>query len=380
MNMNFFLYGYYGFGNLGDDLLLRALIENITLYCESKFWVRSLNKGPSLGNNVIYTEVDKVICDTKLNKVYRLLNYFREVLFYIKESDCIIIGGGTLIHDSKSRWSLLIIFFIVVFSKLLRKQVVFIGIGIAALKYKSSYVILNLITKLSAEFCVRDIEAEKILLKAKVSKKSFKVTADLAYSLTVLHEKLNKVKNNGNNGISIGITIVDNILNNNKMQQVIIEYISLLKGMNLKFKVHLIPFHTMCTDYKYSINDINVMRKIKNEILLENIIIEENIGENFSLIYKELDLVIGMRFHSLVLAEMYEIPFVGILHDNKIKGICKSYNMPFIDIKDITAEMLIIMSQNALKKKFPTNVNLDMVKKAKKNFDFLNKLCGRSKG
>lgn len=368
MNKKFYIYGYYGFNNFGDDLLLRALVENIITYRESEFWVRSFNKGPNLGNNVIYTEIDKIICDTSKNKIYRLSKYLKESFSYIKKVDCVIIGGGTLIHDNSSRWSIIIILIIVIFSKWLSKEVVFIGIGIADLKHNSSYFVLKWMTKLSSAFYIRDFEAEKILRKAKVGEEDFQVTADLAYTLTTLEKQPNTVTNNV--GINVGITIVDSATDNNGIIKVITEYIALLNDVYSNVNVYLIPFHQMNTDYKYNVNDSKVIRALKQKIQLKNVVIEEQIEKNFNCIYANLDIVVGMRFHSLVLAAIYEIPFIGIAHDNKIIGICKSYDMPFVDMENITPGILIEMSKIVLNKKFPVNINVEMRAKALKNFEF----------
>lgn len=375
MKRKIFLYGYYGFNNFGDDLILRSLIENIMSYGKTEFLVRSLNKGPYLGENVVYTKVDKIIANSKVNRAYRLVKYLKKILLYIKKTDFVIVGGGTLIHDNKSRWSLLIIFLLVISSKILFKRIFFVGVGISDLKYKSSYIMLNLITKLSSGFYIRDIEAEKILKKANVVEKRFQLTADLAYSLKHLKKKSDKTGDNKR--INIGITVIDNAFYNKKIQGAIIEYVALLKNTSYEFAVHFIPFHEMSSDCDNTINDSKVMIKIKQELSEENIIIEEQIGEKFDKVYESLDLVIGMRFHSLVLASIYEIPFIGINHDNKIVGICKSYDMPSVDVKDVNAEILLETTKSTLKKDFPTKTNLEMRKRSLKNFDFLEEFYGR---
>lgn len=267
-------------------------------------------------------------------------------------------------------------FLLVISSKILFKRIFFVGVGISDLKYKSSYIMLNLITKLSSGFYIRDIEAEKILRKANVVEKRFQLTADLAYSLKHLKKKSDKTGDNKR--INIGITMVDNAFYNKKIQGAIIEYIALLKNINYEFEVHFIPFHEMSADCDNTINDSKVMIKIKQELSEENIIIEEQIGEKFDKVYESLDLVIGMRFHSLVLAAIYEIPFIGINHDNKIVGICKSYDMPSVDVKDVNAEILLETTKSTLKKYFPTETNLEMRKRSLKNFDFLEEFYGRN--
>lgn len=93
MKRKIFLYGYYGFNNFGDDLILRSLVENIMSYGKTEFLVRSLNKGPYLGENVVYTKVDKIIANSKVNRAYRLVKYLKKILLYIKKTDFVIQDG-----------------------------------------------------------------------------------------------------------------------------------------------------------------------------------------------------------------------------------------------------------------------------------------------
>ena len=50
-------------------------------------------------------------------------------------------------------------------------------------------------------------------------------------------------------------------------------------------------------------------------------------------IYNNCSEVVGMRYHSLVLADIYNIKFKGVSYDDKVKDICLRKNMPFECLK-----------------------------------------------
>jgi len=43
-------------------------------------------------------------------------------------------------------------------------------------------------------------------------------------------------------------------------------------------------------------------------------------------IYKEFDICLAMRLHSIILSQVYEIPFVGISYSRKTEEILKNLN------------------------------------------------------
>ncbi|OGF48702.1 MAG: hypothetical protein A2231_09560 [Candidatus Firestonebacteria bacterium RIFOXYA2_FULL_40_8] len=52
--------------------------------------------------------------------------------------------------------------------------------------------------------------------------------------------------------------------------------------------------------------------------------------------FANLDLVVGARYHSLLLAHALRKPFIGINVDTKIKYFCESHDMPCLDLNKNT--------------------------------------------
>ncbi|WP_172680186.1 polysaccharide pyruvyl transferase family protein [Methylomonas koyamae] len=53
--------------------------------------------------------------------------------------------------------------------------------------------------------------------------------------------------------------------------------------------------------------------------------------------FAELDIVVGMRFHGLVMAALLGLPFVGIGRDSKLSDFCQDAGMPFLSLADVNA-------------------------------------------
>jgi polysaccharide pyruvyl transferase WcaK-like protein len=56
--------------------------------------------------------------------------------------------------------------------------------------------------------------------------------------------------------------------------------------------------------------------------------------------FADIDVISGMRFHALVLATMLGRPFVGIASDNKIREICRRFDMPCLEAASLSGSQL----------------------------------------
>ena len=51
-------------------------------------------------------------------------------------------------------------------------------------------------------------------------------------------------------------------------------------------------------------------------------------------LFGELDQVVGMRLHSLVLAARAGVPFAGVSYDPKVRVFCNMAGMPWLAVED----------------------------------------------
>lgn len=105
------IWGWFGFENLGDDLLLRTMLS----FLDKK-------------ENAITVPMKKTYKQTiNINQIYR--NY-KNLVFGVFSNDILIIGpGGLFPFDNKLKVALYLI--ITMIWKLMNRKVVYFGIGIS---------------------------------------------------------------------------------------------------------------------------------------------------------------------------------------------------------------------------------------------------------
>jgi polysaccharide pyruvyl transferase WcaK-like protein len=99
------------------------------------------------------------------------------------------------------------------------------------------------------------------------------------------------------------------------------ELVELLLSKNCK--VYFLPHSIHSTDIKS--NDLEYYKKIFHWTKLENkVYIIESLEEVYDF-YKEkkIDLCFAMRLHSMILSQVYEIPFVAFSYSKKTEELVK---------------------------------------------------------
>jgi polysaccharide pyruvyl transferase WcaK-like protein len=88
-------------------------------------------------------------------------------------------------------------------------------------------------------------------------------------------------------------------------------------------------------------------------------------------IFGGFDMIVGMRFHSLVLAALCGIPFVGVGDDHKLRDICAIYGMPYLTLSGLRASSLVASVNIAQGLKPSESVTRSLSRLAEKNFENL---------
>jgi polysaccharide pyruvyl transferase WcaK-like protein len=132
--MKYFVYGYYGFGNFGDDLLLRVIIRTISESDPSaRFIVRAREPIKEFTDLALveYFTADSVLEDHKKPKIQRFLCYISRLRRSIKSCQVLVVGGGTLFIDKgRLNWSLAYLYFAVKLACRNSIPVVILGVSI----------------------------------------------------------------------------------------------------------------------------------------------------------------------------------------------------------------------------------------------------------
>lgn len=130
--MRYFLYGYYGHGNFGDDLLLHALIAGIQQRDRgAEFIVKSRGQVPGLAHlpHVHFSETDRVF-ESKSGRLVKGVRHLIALLRQVNRADVVVIGGGSLFLDKgRCNFSLLFLWCAARYAKWRHRRIIITGVG-----------------------------------------------------------------------------------------------------------------------------------------------------------------------------------------------------------------------------------------------------------
>lgn len=307
------LMGYYGFNNAGDEAILYSVIRSMKQRDKNiEITVLSNNPGKT----------------QKVNGVNARNRWkWREVLATIFSNDVLVFGGGSLLQDVTSTRSLDYYLAIARVALFFRKKVYFMAQGIGPFKQKNSREkVVKLLNKVSV-ITVRDRDSKQELLDLGVTKPELEVTADGVFSLYRNEvEKKPGEKILARNGIEgeklerlIGFSVRDWAeLSNYK--SILAQLADALTGAG--YRIVLVPFHFP--------DDVSCARDIAKLMVEDAVVLKEeyNTVEMLGIIEK-MDLFIGMRMHSIVMASVMGVPAIGLSYDPKIEAAVQAAGQTF---------------------------------------------------
>ena len=130
-----FVFGYYGCGNVGDDLLLAVLLQRL-LEVAAKVRVKCLRAPDSSGDpRVTYLELEKILADRDQPAFIRFFLFLWRTWVALRGVRVLIFGGGTLFHANGGEPTNLLILAVVAFLARLRgAKVAAIGVGVGKIR------------------------------------------------------------------------------------------------------------------------------------------------------------------------------------------------------------------------------------------------------
>lgn len=294
--MRIVLSGYFGYGNIGDEAILEALILGIR------------DKFPSAQITVLSREPEKTEETYNVKAVSRF--NFRKIRKALSDSDILISGGGGLIQDVTGPFTIPYYLGIVQLAKRMRKLTVILGQGFGPVRGAIGRLMAKSVLNSVDLIIVRDERSANDLLALGVRKPPIHVAGDLTPMIPLLSNnmsqailKMEGIERAGKNLIGISIRHPSKKLSNEKAKAY---YSTIASAADHIIERHdakliFIPFHYP-SDIIESSKIINLMRNPVNIVLREYAPVEM-LG-----IISQLDAMIGMRLHSLIFSAMAGVP------------------------------------------------------------------------
>ena len=328
------LHGYYGCGNLGDDLLLIVLTTELRrLVCGAHFLVRDHGDVAGLeglGPDVEFTHIETILSERQRGKIARLTAYLAAWFRLLGRGRWLVFGGGTLFHARGSLTSLLLQWAICLLARARGVRVAALGVGVADLPPGFARWLMRRIVGLTELFLVRD---EAGLEQCRTTKA--RLTGDLVFAWCGLEGMAARPAVNEPG--TIGLTVYPPALQGDAGSRALAV---LAKAVAVwRSRGHRVVFLVFCRGG----GDAAFFRRLAAASGTEppetRVLTPEAASLRASL--ADIDLICGMRFHGLVLSAMLGRPFVGLAHDNKLWDICQRFGMPCLDAGTFTAAALV---------------------------------------
>lgn len=295
--MRILLAGYYGYNNLGDELLCRTIYD-------------------ALREHHLVT-----ILDRKKRKIPLLLKM-------IERNDCLLFGGGSLLQDVSGK-GLTVLFYagLAILAKLLGKKVYFVGQGIGPVRKSFNIWLVRRALGLADFVSVRNKESAAFLQASGIN--NFTMANDLFFAAKIKY----KAVANKRRKIVFSFRPL-NIDYSGELVQIMRE-IALLPNTDF----YIVPMHA-----PYDEEIIAPLKKIPGVNCIEYD--QEKIIQTIA----EADLAVGMRMHFLLLAAKHHVPFIGIAYDPKVSALCRQLRMSHIEVNKLGELPELIISEMPKKK------------------------------
>jgi polysaccharide pyruvyl transferase CsaB len=277
--MQYFLIGYYGYLNTGDDICLQKTKELIKQQDATATFL---------------------ILGSKTNYINRV--HIFKVIAAIMKSQKVVLGGGSLCQNVSSSMSLYYYLSLILIARICNKPIYALAQGIGPIQGRFHNWISKWVFTYIKTISLRDsIYASFFKTKLPI------LSSDLAFHNANQHEY-------SGNSTRIGLNLCN------------------LKYLNVTQKIS-----SYLTSKEFDVQKLSFCKTVDSVILNKldtnsksiHIIESENYYEKSKVSYK---IIITMRYHSCVWAALQGIPFLALAYDEKVALIAKQLKQPCIEL------------------------------------------------
>ena len=299
--MKIFLNGYYGAGNLGDDLMERLILDHL------------LNRRKDVTECIVnYVSPPKSLHSgirvhrKHSGRLGQLFQYVSDV----RECDAYIWGGGTFLYSGPDNgwFNLFLIFLHIFIARLLGLKVLLIGIGYGPLNGIASRLLANSIVRMSNLITARDSKSFEEMKG--LNPRTF-ITDDLVFALPVQIEE-----KKDDSPFSVAISLV---YYHTYDFGLLLDVLGRLTSAYPAVSIHFVPFLE-----NRNISDLAVhealagMTRERFPHMSTHIHAGVNPDSKVQIIANS-DLVMASRLHALVLATLHRKRIYPIIYHEKVE-------------------------------------------------------------
>ena len=299
--------GYYGFRNSGDDAILMAIIDNLRIQKED-IRVLVLSKKPK------ETRRDYVVDSVNRLNIIKIMGAMKKTKLFIN-------GGGNLMQDDTSTRSLLYYLTTIWLAKKMHLKVMVYANGIGPINKnfnrRLTQSVLNTIDIITLREELSILELERL----HITGPKIIVTADPALTVeAVKGSKIDEIfKDEGIDAEGPFVGFSARICENNMKYDeskiaAIADYMIETYGITPVF----IPMQPI---------DLSIIESIVSKMKGRGFVIRKKYDVSITIgIISRMDMLIGMRLHSLIYAASLGIPVIGLVYDPKVEAFLQYFH------------------------------------------------------
>lgn len=301
--------GYYGQGNAGDEALLLAILERLP---------KNIKPIILSGN------------PTKTSEDYGVISYSRQgiiqQIFKLGKKDLFIWGGGSLIQDITSIKSPLFYLGLMILAQLKGLKTIAYAQGIGPIKTPFIQWLTKQVLKRCSGVSVRDRESAKLMEKWGIK---YFIGADPVWALSAkINPNLNLLPSP-----RIGVNVRLNSSLNEAKLEIIIQSFKQLQQQTFA-SIILIPFQES--------KDLEICQKIGQSLTQNYQIVNLENPQELKGLFRELDLMIGMRLHSLIMASSEKCPCFALSYDPKVTNLMTEIDIDGYELNNFPTDVYTI--------------------------------------
>lgn len=332
---NILISGYYGFNNIGDESILRTVIDNLR------------EKLGDISITVLSHNPQQTAEKYGVNAAQRMS--IPDIFKAVRRCDLLLSGGGSLLQDATSSHSILYYLFILRLAQLMGKKTFIYSQGIGPITSNRNRRLTASVLRRASGIVVRDSKSRDLLLEIGVPEQLIHVTADpvirvkkadTALGLDILRREGCPRKD--------GKLTVGWAVKSRRPDPAFYEEIGkCIRWLKEEYDADsvLIPF--------FHSEDLSVCETIAGDLGGEvGCLRQKYLSEETLSIIGCMDVLVGIRLHSLIYSAVMGVPMIGISYDPKVDSFLASIQQSALcDVKDFTFEQFKTAFQTTLQQR-----------------------------
>jgi len=309
--------GYYGIDNLGDEAILEELLNELDSFCARQEMV------------VLSQNAEKTASLYKVKSISRW-NWFG-YLKLLRKTKLLISGGGGLFQDRTGLGSVIFYGAQILLARLCGAKVLIYAQGLGPLRSIFSKTLTRLAFSQSHCITVRDTNSLSLIEEWGLTAH---LTADPVWSLrpaSLLEPAqalLDAIRVNNAKRMIVGLSIRNDLnLQNHHLE-------SLAKGLA----------NSLPSDSAVLLLPLQMQQDQAPLQTIEQFLIKSNLGtywldpniltgpSQWLALFENIDILVGMRFHALLMALKAGKPVLGIAYDQKVSHLLNLFEQPSLSL------------------------------------------------